>query len=283
MSIIHKIVNKHPLDMSKLDTFVSTIDGAVCEKRGKGVFYLWVDGKSTRGFNISLEPNFIEVRNMVLSNRFDYDLTNKIVSEILTQTDGFVINEEEEITYPPLFENRKISEAEIHDCEIIHTLSKENEIAIDGAVRKVHFGKRLYKEFELLKGEQLKTKMFDLILKVNYQIPNFETGNIMKVTNPEDDEPKIMKLLSNSANCIVGKYDNILLYRTDAPIMITNEILNKFLPLGWTLVDEYTIVAPIIKQSDWEKLLADTEKYNLMKTTMPTHNSRFQCATKRET
>ena len=178
MSIIHKIINKHPLDTSKLDTFVSSIDGAVCENRGYGVFYFWVDGKSTRGFDITLEPNFIEVRNMVLSNRFDYDLTNKIVSEILIQADGIVINEEEGIAYPPLFDNRRISETEIHDCEIIHTLSKENEIAIDGTVRKVHFGKRLYKEFESLKGEQLKNKMFDLILKVNYQIPNFPDYSI---------------------------------------------------------------------------------------------------------
>ena len=30
-------------------------------------------------------------------------------------------------------------------------------------------------------------------------------------------------------------------------------------------IDEYTIVAPILKQSEWEKLLAKTEKYNLMK------------------
>jgi hypothetical protein len=251
--------------VSKLDTFVSTIDGAICENRGEGVFYFWIDNKSTRGFDITLEPNFIEVRNMVLSNRFDYELTNKIVSEILTQTDGVVINEEEEITYSPLFDNETIIKTEIHDCEAIHTLSKEHEIVIDGAVRKVHFGKRLYKEFEPLKGEQLKNKMFDLILKVNYQIPNFETGNILQVSSPEDDEPKIMKLLTNSVDCIVGKYDNILLYRTDAPIMITNEILNEFLPSGWTLVDEYTIVAPIIEQSEWDKLLAKTEKYDLMK------------------
>ena len=219
MSIIHKIVNKHPLNVSQLDTFVSTIDGAICENRGEGVFYFWIEGKSTRGFDITIEPNFIEVRNMVLSNRFDYELTNKIVAEILTQTDGVVINEEDKIAYPPLFDNKTIVEAEIHDCEIIHTLSKGNEIAIDGAVRKVHFGKRLYKEFESLKGEQLKNKMFDLILKVNYQIPNFEAGNIMQVTSPDDDEVKIMKLLTNSVNCIVGKYDNVLLYRTDAPIM----------------------------------------------------------------
>ena len=68
MSVIHNIINKKPLDIIRLDKLVSTIEGAKYEDRGGGVFYFWIDGKSTRGFDITLEQGYIEVRNTVLSN-----------------------------------------------------------------------------------------------------------------------------------------------------------------------------------------------------------------------
>jgi len=266
MSIVHNIIYKRPLNFSRLNSFVSTIDGAMIEQREEKNFYYWIDGKSTRGFDITIEQNFIEVRNTVLSNKTDYELTNKIVNEILIETEGLVIREDnEQVTSFPIFDEHKIYKTEIRDCETIQLLSGKDYVTIYGPIRKVYFGKCTYKKFKLLKDEQLKDSMFNLILKVNYQITNFETGNIMQVTSPDDDKEKIMKLLTNTVNCIIGKYDNILLYRLDAPIMITNDILNEFLPSGWTLVDEYTIVAPIIEQTEWKKLLAKTEKYNMLK------------------
>ena len=104
--------------------------------------------------------------------------------------------------------------------------------------------------------------MFDLILQVNYEIPDFEIGNIMRVVNSEDD-PKIMKVLTNETDYILDKYDYILLYVPDKPIMITNEILNTMLPSNWDLVDEYTIVAPITNHSEWDNLLNNAKKYDL--------------------
>jgi hypothetical protein len=265
MSIIHNLINKRPLDISRLNSFVSKIDGAAYEDRGNGIFYYWIDGKSTRGLDITLEQGFIEVRNTVLSNRHDYDLTNKIVAEILSLTDGIIFDEsEEQVSSLPVFDSNRITETEIRDCELIQTLSKEkNDIAVYGPIRRVHFGKRLHKQFMELNGEQLKNKMFDLILTVNYQIPNFECGNIMQVGNSEEDR-KIMKLLTNETDCIIDKYDYILLNIPDKqPIMITNEILNSMLPSNWKLVDEFTIVAPITGESEWDKLLANAKKHDL--------------------
>lgn len=265
MSVIHNIISKRPLDISRLDKFVATIDGATYEDRGEGVFYFWIDGKSTRGFDITLEEGYIEVRNTVLSNRHDYELTNKIVAETVVLTDGIILDEDEEkVSNFPIFNNDRITKAEIHDCETIQVLSREHEdIAIFGPVRKVHFGKRLHEQFKGLKVEQLKNKMFDLILTVNYQIPNFEPGNIMRVRNSEDDE-KIMKLLTNETDYIIDKYDYILLNTSDErPIMITNDILNTMLPSNWKLVDEFTVVAPMTDESEWNKLLTNAKKFDL--------------------
>ncbi|WP_250633069.1 hypothetical protein [Rhodoflexus caldus] len=265
MSLIHYIIYKRPLDISRLDEFVSTIKGATYEDRGEGVFYFWIDGKSTRGFDITLEQDYIEVRNTILSNKHDYDLTNKIIAEIIALTDGIIIDEDEEqISDFPIFDNYRIAEAEIHDCETIQALSREHEdIAIYGPVRKVHFGKRLHEQFKGLKGEQLKNKMFEIILTVNYQIPNFDYGNIMQVGNSEDDK-KIVKLLTNETDYIIDKYDYILLHTSDEqPIMITNDILNKMLPSNWKLVDEFTVVAPMTDENEWNKLLTNAKKFNL--------------------
>jgi len=263
MSIIHNIISKKPIEISKLNTLVSDIDGAMCENRGEGTCYFWIDGKSTRGFEITLEQDSIEVRNMILSNRYDYELTNKIIAKILSLTDGIIINEdEEERTNHPVFDNDKITQTEIKDCELVCTLSKEHHVSINGPIRNVHFGKRMYKEFESLEGEQLKNKMFDLILTVNYQIPNFERGNILQVGDSKDNQ-KIMKVLSNDTDYILDKYDYILLYVPDRPIMITNDILNTMLPSNWTLMDEYTVIAPVTDQSEWEKLLANAKKHDL--------------------
>ena len=179
-------------------------------------------------------------------------------------TVGRILNQEEEpVTNFPIWDNDKIADTEIHDCEIILSLSKEHDVAIDGPIRKVHFGKRLHKNFAPLKGEQLRNKMFDLVLYVNYQIPNYEYCNLMLVGKPEEEHQKRMIVLSNDKDCIIDRYENIMLYTSDNPIMITNEILNSMLPSNWKLVDEYTVVAPITSEKEWNKLLTDAKKHDL--------------------
>ena len=265
MSVIHYIINEKPLDIFILNKFVSTIEGAKCEERGEGVFYFWIDEKSTRGFDITIEQAYIEIRNTVLSNRHDYELSNKIIAEILKLTDGIIIDEDEELVLNlPVFDNHKIAKFELSDCETIHALSFENEdVAIYGPIRKVHFGKRLHNQLKKLKGEDLKNKMFDVILTVNYQIPNFEYGNIIQVGDSEE-EKKIVKLLTNETDYIIDKYDYIMFNTSEEkPIIITNEILNTMLPSNWELVDEFTIVAPITNSIEWNKLLSNAEKFNL--------------------
>lgn len=267
MSVIHNIIYKKQLDVSKLDKFVSTIDGATYQNRGGDVLYFWIAGKSTRGFDLTFEQGYIEVRNTILSNKHDYDLTNKIVAKIISLTDGIVINEDEEqISNFPLFDNDRIAEMEIHDCKSIQLFSKEYEdIAIYGPIRIVHFGKRLYQQFKELNDEQLKDKMFDLILNVNYKLPNYEYGNIMQIGDTGEDK-KTLKLLTNKTDYIIDKYDYILINKGEdeqPPIMVTNAILNTMLPSNWTLVDEFTIVAPMTNENEWNKLLTTAEKHDL--------------------
>jgi len=265
MSLLHYIITKEKLDLDKFKRNVSNITDTKFENRGDNTLYFWVEGKSTRGLDITLENDFIEIRNTILSNNHDYDLTNKVIEIILNLTSGTLINEEEEtISKLPIFNAELIKKNEIQDCETIQLLSKENEeITIYGPERKVYFGLKTHEKFKNLEKEKLKEKMFNLIIKANYQLPNFEYGNILQIGETEENK-KIAKLLTNKTNYIIDKYDYILFDNSDEqPIMITNNALNKILPTNWSLIDEFTIVAPIIEKENWKQLKINAREFDL--------------------
>ncbi|MDY6802053.1 MAG: hypothetical protein SVU94_12640 [Bacteroidota bacterium] len=265
MSLVHHIIPKQQPDMKQLNQCVLAMEGAKYEGRGEGTLYYWIDGKSTRGMDITMHDESIEIRNTVLSNHSDYQLTNNIVEELLDQTQGVLLNEDrEEVEKQPLLGDQDITVKTLADCEMIQTLSQQHEdIAILGPKRKVHFGKRTHERFKSFKGETLKEKIFALMLKVNYEIPDYDYGQVVQAEDPSG-EKKILQILTNKTNCIVDKYDYILLYTgTENPIMITNQLLNTMLPSNWELVDEFTIIAPVTSREEWNKLLRKTEPYNL--------------------
>ena len=261
MSVIHKIFPEKPFSFSRLNRYVAIRKGVKVLKRSDKTFYYWCDRHSTRGVDISIENDYIEVRNTVLSNRPDYELTNILTTNILSFTNGAIINENDEKCSPIVWNNESITKQEITDCEVIHLLSREEEIAIFGPIRDVFFGGRLYNKFKTFKGEQLRDNMFALILQINYNLPKYDDCHIMLVGKTDDDQNKMI-VLSNDTDCIIGRYDKIMLYTSGDPIMITNEILNTILPIRWSLIDEYTIIAPVLDQSDWNKLLFDAHKHD---------------------
>ena len=256
MSIVHNIITKSHFNFNDLNRVLLSHSEIKFENRGENIFYYWINKKSTRGVNLSINEDSIEIKNTVLSNKHDYQLTNLLVSKILPLTNGTLINEnEEQILSFPLFNDDKIAEIEIQDCKMIYYFTKDNNITIYGPIRKVHFGKRLHEQFKKLNEEQLKNKMLDLIIEVNYRIPDYDYGDIMKMKKSKKDT-MILKLLTNRVNCIIDSYDFILLNTSkEEPIVITNDILNAILPSKWELIDEYTIVAPILEQREWAELL----------------------------
>ena len=257
MSIIHTLEPEKPLDIAELNNFSFQQKNAVVEDRGEGVFYYWIDGESTRGFDITLENGSMEIRNTIMSNFDDYNLTNELIRQIQKMTGAPIYDEDGAEVNSPLFDNAWIRERQQQDCETLHIISNDHgEIAIFGPKRKVFFGQNSHKNFEKLNPVDREKKMFELIKKVNYNIPDYDYGNVLQTTI--SGEEKILKVLTNSCDYIVDKYDYILLHREPKnPIIITNEILNQILPDNWELVDEFTIVAPRLNYKSWQKLLAD--------------------------
>lgn len=257
MSIYHYIIPKSEFSFEELNKKITQAENTVYEERGDNVYYYWIKNKSTRGVDVTILENKIEIRNTIMSNSFDYELTNFLIEAIIEISVGTIIDEEEEtIETLPVFNNNRIAKREINDCKIISLLSStNNDIAIYGPIRKVHFGIATAKQLKQYKDVVLRDKMFEIIKYVNYLIPNYDYGTIMEVGSEENK--KIVKLLTNQVNCIIDKYDYILLQNDNPermPIFVTNEILNSMLPSNWDLIDEFTIVAPMTSDEEWQVL-----------------------------
>lgn len=259
MSTIHNIKPKQTFAFSELNKKISEFPFHVkYDKRGDFTFYYWVPEKSTRGVDVSIEGDIIEIRNTVLSNVDDYELTNYLTREIISLTHGRVYNEdEEEVVSDPVFSSDKIKQLELDECNLLtYYAEKDQEFTVFGPVREVHIGKRIINELRQ-EGESgiVNLQLLDLILEVNYNLPDYEEGIVMEGKDPKSGKWKYMKVITNTVDLIIGKYDAVLFTDGEKVFMISNELLNTILPGEWELVDEYTIIAPILEERSWLKLL----------------------------
>lgn len=265
MSIIHTIKSGERFDLFYLLNQLKSIDAdTILERRGDDVLYFYIDKKSTRGVDITISKNEYEIRNTVLSNYPDYTLTNRITNILLRQLDGDLFNEDNELikTYE-IFPYDTIINNQFHDAQLLFQFMNEQTVTIYSPVRQVYFGKAMHKFFQPFEKDKtlLFSEMEKVVLHTQNNLPDYGYGDILKIK----DKDITIKVLANKVNYLVGKYNYIMLssgYDDDKPIMITNDILNSILPDKWKLVDEYTIVAPIIPTDEWNNFLIQAKKYD---------------------
>ena len=124
------------------------------------------------------------------------------------------------------------------------------------------------KKWEERTPEALAIEMEQMILTINYQLPEYEYGNIMELSRDENNK-KIIKLLTNNA-CVIDKYDYIILNKPNADdaekiedfTFITNDDLLEILPETWKQLDEYQILAPELTMEEFEILKQKALSYN---------------------
>ena len=264
MSKIHYIIPTKFFSFSILNKTIENTKDIQFEQRGEKTFYYWMNLKSIRGVDVSIEDGYIEIRNTILSNQSDYLLTKIIIENCIEITNGKLLDEEEdEVELKSLYKNDDIEKFELEDCKHILMFSEIHEdIAIFGPIRPIHFGKKIHEKLKKLNDADLKREIFRIALNVQYNIPNYEYGNIMEVGN-DGDEKKKMKLLTGEYDCLIDKYDYILINQDDKnPIMITNSVLNSILPNSWSLVDEFTVVAPKLNEAEWSQFVEKSRKHD---------------------
>lgn len=285
MSIIHYIKINKEVDFESLEKEIKKRLGDVeCEQRGDDIFYFWLPEKSTRGVDFTFETeSWIEIRNTIASNQADYLLTNHLAEVFCQLFDGKLYKDnddfEEDFDAPedqfiedsfPVFEQKKVENTILEDCKLIRVLINNGQapITIFGPIRKVHFGDTLMKKWEERTPEALAIEMEQMILTINYQLPEYEYGNIMELSRDENNK-KIIKLLTNNA-CVIDKYDYIILNKPNADdaekiedfTFITNDDLLEILPETWKQLDEYQILAPELTMEEFEILKQKALSYN---------------------
>ena len=280
MSINHCIKTNGALDFNLLQTSIErSLEGVRYVQRSETLCYFWLHGRSTRGVDVSVErENWIEIRTTSFSNAADYHLTNELVGSICQLSNGELYKENEDydeddadtqeyiITYLPVFPREEWEKLLVQDTASLRIVitQLEETITLFGPIRKTHFGLHIIKSFQEKTDQQLAGLLEKICLNVNYNWPDYDYGNVMEVG--EGFETKIVKLLTNEANCIIDKYDYLLLTKSENELIaLTNDDLNNILPESWQRVDEYTIVAPILADSAFLHLIAAAEKYNKIK------------------
>ncbi len=278
MSIFHYLKTKDPINFDMLQKVIErTVMGVKYKQRSETLCYFWIDKASTRGVDVSLEAeNWIELRNTGFSSKEDYSLTNELANSICNLYGGQLYSDNEDYDEEnddasleylpkehPVFTAKDMESIPLDDTEVVCTLAMQLQqtLTLFCPIRKVHFGPELISKLSDKANEKLTILLHKIILYVNYQIPNYEYGNVLEMGDGEDK--KTLKLLANQSNCIIDKYDFILFQKEeDKIIAITNDTLNTIVPKSWQRVDEYTIVAPILPEDEFENLVAQAEKFN---------------------
>lgn len=276
MSINHYIQTQIPFDFEKLHNIFSSNSAISLEQRNENLCYFWQNNNSTRGIDVSFENGLIELRNTIMSNETDYQITKFLAHIICENFKGEIFveyydedddSDDDSLKLVPIsgsFLNEdEIEKIQLNDVSTMRAIIEQtgNYISLFGPIRKVHFGTDFMNTYKDKTDIELKTIMQDLIKKVNYQIPNYEYGNIMETC--DGDNIKILKLISNKVDCIIDKYDYILFQKNEEELIaIDNDTLNTILPKSWQRVDEYTIVAPIISENEFLELVEKADKLN---------------------
>ena len=276
MSINHYIKTQIPFDFEKLHSIFSNNGAISLEQKNENLCYFWQNNNSTRGIDVSFENGLIELRNTIMSNETDYQITKFLAHIICENFKGktFVEFDDEDADCDDeslklvsvglgLYDEHEIEKKQLNDVANMRAIIEQtgSYISIFGPIRKVRFGKDFMSTYKDKTNAELKTIMHDLIKKVNYQIPNYEYGNILETG--DTDNKKILKLISNQVDCIIDKYDYVLFQKNESEIIaIDNDNLNTILPNSWQRVDEYTIVAPIISENEFMELIEKVNKLN---------------------
>ncbi|MCD6063038.1 MAG: hypothetical protein K0R82_949 [Flavipsychrobacter sp.] len=278
MSLVHKITVAEQISLAQLNAAIAESDNITFQYRGDATCYYWVPGKSARGMDITFNLLHIEVRNTVLSNADDYRLANRLVEKIMALTACSITDEDDEPVELPLFDERAIEGRQEADCELLAMLldASTEDIAVNGPVRNVYFGRRVHAAIRDYTPRQLKDKVFGMINKVQWELPAFGYDEVMEIENG-DGNPLLMKVLEPGTGCLIDRYDYLLLDREPGrPLLITNEVLNSMLPATWELVDEFTIIAPVLSSDEWAALVERAAPYDMFDSFLKQRQSRHR-------
>ena len=265
MSESLRIMTNKKIDMKKtISSLFDDYKNIVIEENDNNIFY-YLYGNSTRGVDVTIEKDFINIRNRVLSNRADYFLSGKLTYYLASLTESKIIDEGDNII---LLENLKTTdEGEktfFRDVDSVSILLKNDTEIIEfpGPTRSVFIGKDVYNKYKDENGNLDPEKVQELFLTILYGLPDFLNSPSLGADSNEANGKIIkLKMILPNYDLIIQDYDYIVVGKEDSILLDINGI-KSILPDSWVIVDEYTIVAPQLEAKEWNKFLEKSKKIN---------------------
>ncbi len=238
---------------------------------GEGGCY-YIEGVAARGILVYHEDDSIVVEIQALCNYADYtiaevllDILGNIFRQEIIDDDGKVI------VVDKYFTKEKIQE--LREADALAALSdlkelEEDNVQIQGIVRKVYFGERL--TGELLKYEDNPKRLlslFDCIIDgVQYKLPDYQLPEEFLIrregSSDKRDMRKVRKMRKGTPY-ILQDYDYLFVIddEQDKVFAIDFYDLNDMTPdiyeinQEFMLTDDFTIVFPKLEGEDWQKFI----------------------------
>lgn len=276
MSIVRYVETIKTPDLDLLYTYLKQNHQLLkAEKRSENLYYFW-ETSTSRGVDVSvMVENLIEVRNTICSNFDDYNLTNlilKLLNELFQGT-FYIESTEKKLNEfegkqftridNPYLTFEEIREIQLEEASYVQKLIESSDecITLYGPKRKIHLGKSWLSKLKDTTPFGLVKAIEKTIFKVNNTDSNYEYGNVIEIG--KEGNKKTIKLISNQVDVIIDKYDYIgFQVEEGIPIVILNNDLNTILPKKWKILDEYTIIAPILEDAEFEKLVRLAAPFN---------------------
>lgn len=261
MSIIYSIRTNMVIKLKDIfDNFTKKYPNLTAVEEDDNNVFFYLNGMSIRGVNVKINKKGFEIKNNTLSNKYDLLLTNDILKYISETTHGKVYDDENNI----LCDNEFIKENDLEkyfekDLETIFLFIKETGKTVEfpGTTRSFFIGKKMYLAYKDFSKKMLVEVLQKIILNVLYGLPDYYECSPMGAQSKEDDKIIKIKSISSDDNYIIQDYDYIMIENKENNeiLMISKEKISSILPNKWQIVDETTIVAPKLSQTEWNNFI----------------------------
>jgi len=274
MSRNHYIIPKQDYDLKEFFALVTQIEGIQYEDRGNNIYYFWMEGKSTRGIDFSVEGDRIELRMTNFSNEGDYFVTGVLAKLFQDVYKCKIVDEYgKRVKNELIYTSEQATQNIFADYDMIksmHEIDGEGVITLFCPHRRVHLGKTVFKKLAHLEAGKAIAELEKLIKDINYSYPEYSYG-LMASWESDDGETTIerINILDNITHTMIDKYDYLMFdhpINQERQIVITNDQLNSILPAQWKLLDDYTVLAPPLTKKDWFTFRLEAAKMDLYDT-----------------
>lgn len=218
-------------------------------------YQFYANNYSTRGVEVTEEDFGYEIRLTSCCNFRDYLLANTIALKIRQDTNAKFYNENNsEIYVGTIFYDGHILENTYNDVEVLQTLLKDgNEIGLYGTIREFTIGKTFSKKILELTGDKnaVAAKFSNLFLQSQYPSDEFAAfSNLMQI-NKKGGEDILVQTFFNTQSMIIEKVKTVIFGLNGKTIYLNPQQLVQFIPSSWQLLDEYTIAAKQLSDTEW--------------------------------